>query len=715
MTPRPPYQDEVDKDTSQRTRQQVDIESSEQLTLEMKHTPGILQTPPANGSFTETKHTGGSHPGVELSTQPSQMNNAADHMVNIAHSGKPCTGEDLLPLTAHGSSYDTHHLSPYTSRGHQPPQANTQDSCRDKLDDGLAGLSPVPDAMHQHAQCDMPTLQNTPIYMREIYDTVSDSGLYNFQKTRARIPSGLNIENWRRYLEGYSDPNLADYLEYGWPINCDRRSPLVPTERNHFSAEAYPDHIDYYIETELRHAALLGPFAGPPVFPTHINPLMTTEKKDSEHRRVILDLSFPPGASVNDGISQVDYIDGPLTVRLPTVNSLERRILDLGKGAYLYKTDLARGYRQLRVDPSDWGLIAFRHRGAYYLDICPPFGLRSSAMMMVRTTSAITQLHLKRGFVSIAYIDDFGGAEGGKDRAEDALANLQDLFRELGMEEAPAKVCPPSQVMTWLGIQFDTVKMNMSIPPKKLEEIAETLRAWQGKARANLKEIQSIFGLLQFVTSVAPSARLFTNRILEAMREMTPDRYTTLSWGFKRDLKFFQDLLPNFKGVKIIDKSDLPAQHSLELDACLSGCGAICGTKYYGREFPEFVISLEHPIAHLELLNIVVAVKLWADSWGGHRVRIDCDNMNSVLALQTGRARDPFMQHCAREIYLYCARFDIDLLVSHAPGAAMQRADALSREHLSARYRAMVDEDRALKSATRVNPDDRLFILMNEL
>ena len=32
--------------------------------------------------------------------------------------------------------------------------------------------------------------------------------------------------------------------------------------------------------------------------------------------------------------------------------------------------------------------------------------------------------------------------------------------------------------------------MSMSIPPRKLEEIAETLRVWQGEARANLRKIQ---------------------------------------------------------------------------------------------------------------------------------------------------------------------------------------------------------------------------------
>ena len=248
------------------------------------------------------------------------------------------------------------------------------------------------------------------VFMAKLHEEVQETGLYNFSGARRPVPSGLNLEAWKRYLTEYGDAAITDYLEFGWPINFNRSSPLIPTDKNHFSATAYPEHIDYYIATELAHRALLGPFSGPPVGGgTHTSPLMTRDKKNSEHRRVIVDLSFPNGYSINDGIDTVNYIDGPLTVKLPSVHTMEQRVLALGAGAFLYKTDLARGYRQLRIDPADWGLLAFMHRGNYYVDVCPPFGLRSSAMMMVRTTQAVTYIHKLKGYTSIAYIDDFGG------------------------------------------------------------------------------------------------------------------------------------------------------------------------------------------------------------------------------------------------------------------------------------------------------------------
>ena len=152
----------------------------------------------------------------------------------------------------------------------------------------------------------------------------------------------------------------------------------------------------------------------------------------------------------------------------------------------MYKTDLSRGYRQLRVDPIDWPYLSFRHEGQHFMDICPPFGLRSSAMAMQRVSQAIVYLHGRRGCLSRAYIDDFSGVESTQPKAQDALTTLQSVMDALGVVQAEHKICLPSQTMVWLGILFDTVSMSMSIPPAKLKDIMQCLGEWGGggKTRA---------------------------------------------------------------------------------------------------------------------------------------------------------------------------------------------------------------------------------------
>ena len=102
------------------------------------------------------------------------------------------------------------------------------------------------------------------------------------------------------------------------------------------------------------------------------------------------------------------------------------RVTSLGRGAYIYKSDISRGYRQLRVDPSDWPLLGFTHNGRVFMDICPPFGLRTSAMFMQRTTQAVCFIHARRGYLSRAYLEDFDGTEAAREHASRALQTLQD-------------------------------------------------------------------------------------------------------------------------------------------------------------------------------------------------------------------------------------------------------------------------------------------------
>ena len=367
------------------------------------------------------------------------------------------------------------------------------------------------------------------------------------------------------------------------------------------------------------------------------------------------------------------------------------------------------------IASSGWPLLGFRHGEYYYLDVCPPFGLCTAALCMLRTSEAISFIHGRHDYYSRPYLDDFEGAEASRDRTGQALLTLQGIMRELGVREAEHKICQPAQEMIWLGIMYNSVDMTMTIPVKKLEEGMQVLEGWKGRTRATRQQMQSLLGLLQFVASVTPPARLFTNCMLQNLRDTLKRGSHILSLGFKQDLKKILDLLPCYNGVKMMDKGEVECQDELELDACMTGCGAFTGAQYYAAQFPESVQNEGHTIAHLELLTIVVAVKVWAGQWAHQRVKVNCDNSNAVLAVQSGRSRDVFIQRCARELFLWGARYDIEVVVVHKPGRLLVRADPLSRLHTGQRFREWVQRDERLRRARRVQEPDRFFQLENEL
>ena len=81
-----------------------------------------------------------------------------------------------------------------------------------------------------------------------------------------------------------------------------------------------------YIDTEIGKKALMGPFVEPHVVPMHVLPVMTRPEKDSDVWRIVVDLSWPRGYSINDGIHKNDYLGSPINLKLPTVDYMAGRV-----------------------------------------------------------------------------------------------------------------------------------------------------------------------------------------------------------------------------------------------------------------------------------------------------------------------------------------------------------------------------------------------------
>ena len=61
--------------------------------------------------------------------------------------------------------------------------------------------------------------------------------------------------------------------------------------------------------------------------------------------------------------------------------------------------------------------------------------------------------------------------------------------------------------------------MTMSMRKVKLDEIMEFLLEWKDYTHSTCKQMQSINGMLQFVSKVPPPVRLFINQMLECLRD----------------------------------------------------------------------------------------------------------------------------------------------------------------------------------------------------
>ena len=90
--------------------------------------------------------------------------------------------------------------------------------------------------------------------------------------------------------------------------------------------------------------------------------------------------------------------------------------------------------------------------------------------------------------------------------------------------------------------------------------------------------------------------------------------------------------------------------------------------------FP-FLLIVCNVIAHLVMVNVVVALKFWGHLWA----KICCDNRDVVDVLSFGRARDSVLAACARSVWLLAAMYNINMVVSHIAGLNNTAVDLLSR------------------------------------
>ena len=116
---------------------------------------------------------------------------------------------------------------------------------------------------------------------------------------------------------------------------------------------------------------------------------------------------------------------------------------------------------------------------------------------------------------------------------------------------------------------------------------------------------------------------------------------------------------------------------SVHLDASLMGSGGVYGQMVYTLDIPKDFMN--YSIVHIEILNIMVALKVWAYCWQDKYIEVFCDNLAVVPVLQTGKARDSHLATFVRNIWLITSIFNINLAITHIPGKNNSVADLLSR------------------------------------
>ena len=508
---------------------------------------------------------------------------------------------------------------------------------------------------------------------------VKTGGYPNRYGAKIPVQCKWNLEKFEELLQDYEDKEVTEWMKYGWPAG---RLPTLPspakTFKNHKGATDYPEALKKYIQKEASKGAIIGPFNKIPFKgKVGISPISTRPKKGTTDRRIIIDLSFPPGEAVNDGMIRDNYLGKTVKLTFPRVDDLALRIHTLGKSARMFKIDLSRYFRQLPLDPGDYSLMGYIIDKKLYFDKMLPMGMRTAPYIAQRVTNAIKHIHQQLHYFLLNYVDDFLGAEH-RDIIWQAYNHLTWLLQQLRVDTAPDKIVPPTTRIEFLGITLDSQEMTMEIPTDKIEEVAKELDTWLYKTVVTRRETESLLGKLQFIGKCVKPGRVFIARLINWMKDLSRQGKHRIPMEARKDIAWWARYITQFNGTSIIWMHNNPeVDKIIATDASKSGFGGISGSEYFRGRFPS--TWQQKNIAELEITAVIVALHIWGPKLTGQYFWVHVDNEAVAIVINSGAARDPALQNALREIALLAARHQFIIKAKHISGISNRIPDWLSR------------------------------------
>ena len=251
--------------------------------------------------------------------------------------------------------------------------------------------------------------------------------------------------------------NLYNYIDYKAPTGLYNAISVV----KHTNTTPYHNEHD--------------PFTTPPFSQFRISPLGVVPTKTPGSYRLIHHLSYPRGASVNDGIAPEHS-----AVSYSRIDDAVGLIKQCGRGCFLAKTDIESAFRIIPIHPGDYCLLGMCWEGQYYYDRCMPVGCSSSCKTFESFSTALEWIakHVLGVPHMIHLLDDFLLVSSTLAGCQARLAQFLALCTYLGVPIVPARTVGPFRVLSFAGIELDSVHMEADGLPHQVYMGKSSLYAW---------------------------------------------------------------------------------------------------------------------------------------------------------------------------------------------------------------------------------------------
>ena len=372
--------------------------------------------------------------------------------------------------------------------------------------------------------------------------------------------------------------------------------------------------------------------------------------------RLIHDCSRPSGKSVND------YNSADWQQKFARIDDAANLMTH---GCFFAKVDLKHAYRSVKLSNRSQNVTGLSWelggRKVFMKDTRLPFGASLSPGIFHRLSQAVKRIMARKGFdLIIVYLDDFLIIAESEKVCAQALSTLIQLLRKLGFAIHWGKVVDPTQKITFLGVELNSIDMTLSLPPEKIESFRQELKSFLNRKRASKRQLQSLAGRLSWAASVVKGGQVFLRRIFNKIAMLRHGSHRAqLSAEVRQDISWWFQFIRTFNGrSSLLDSRPIECVFTGPIecvftDASNEGAGgSFQGDWFYFNWALDWPEARTFHINEKEVVAVTLAAYRWAPLWRDKKVIIYSDNSVTVSALNKGPCRNAMVMKCLRSLFL---------------------------------------------------------------
>lgn len=306
----------------------------------------------------------------------------------------------------------------------------------------------------------------------------------------------------------------------------------------------------------------------------------------------------------------------------------------------------------------------------------------------------------RRGFFKIAnYLDDYVIFESSFEACQYAQSVLLHLLISLGFQPSWKKCSSPSTCSRYLGINFNSVRMELSLPEDKLLKLSGELYFFENKSCVTLKQVQRLAGYLAHCAKVVRGGRLFSHHIISLLKGINKKKRFRLPQCIRRDLDWWRAFMKTFNGCATIIRYNFGNGPMIWTDACSTGYGVYSTDDWQAGPFDSdkcleclddkhqhwrnvnkpIICEKDDNVNLWELIAVWQAIHRLAPIHTNCHVVIASDNTQVVAMINGDRSCNLSCLELLREIFWLSAIHNVYITARFIPGVQNIIADKLSR------------------------------------